>query len=257
MKIGLMNDPAKPVADEIRRIGRAGFDFVDLTLEGPCAFSIDPAEIKPILAEYGLDIVGHTDPLLPWAYPVESVRRACLEEFTRAAETFAELGATAMNIHPCYLAPVLMRNDIVEYNRSALSAISHAAASFGLTLMLENFMFPFNTTDVFSLLINSVPNLALHLDFGHTNLGGDGPETFLERLGHKLTHVHFSDNRGNADHHMPLGVGTVPWKRMVSALKSSGYNGTITLEVFCSDPFMGMEYCALNRDYVRRLWDEA
>lgn len=257
MKIGLMNDPAKPVADEVRRIGKAGFDFVDLTLEGPAAFSADPKEIRPILAEYGLDIVGHTDPLLPWAYPVESVRRACAGEFARAAETFAELGAKIMNIHPCYSAPILMRNDTVDFNRAALPAIAKAAESCGLTLMLENFMAPFNTAEVFSGLMDSVPGLKLHLDFGHTNLGGDGPMAFLDRLGGKLAHAHFSDNRGWADHHMPLGVGTVDWKNAVSALKKSGYDGTITLEVFCSDPEMGMAYCALNRDYVRRLWDEA
>ena len=257
MKIGLMNDPAKPVADEIRRIGRAGFDFIDLTLEGPCAFSIDPKEIKPILSDCGLFVVGHTDPLLPWAYPVESVRRACISEFARAAETFAALGAKLMNIHPCYAAPVLMRNDVVEFNRSSLPAIAQAATSFNLSLMLENFMFPFNTVEVMKGLMDAVPGLLLHLDFGHTNLGGDGPDVFLDRLGADLAHVHFSDNRGWADHHMPLGVGTVDWKKMVSALKKSGYDGTITLEVFCSDPGMGMEYCKMSRDYVRRLWDEA
>lgn len=256
MKIGLMNDPAKPVAEEVKRIGRDGYDFVDLTLEGPCAFSADPAEIKPILADSGLFVVGHTDPLLPWAYPVESVRRACLEEFKKCAETFASLGARLMNIHPCYSAPVLMHGGLVNHNREALIPIAEAASSFGLSLMLENFMAPFNTVEVMKGLIDATPGLLLHLDFGHTNLGGDGPETFLERMGKDLAHVHFSDNRGWADHHMPLGVGTVDWKKMVEALKKTGYDGTITLEVFCSNPEMGAQYCALGRDWVRRLWSE-
>jgi len=127
--------------------------------------------------------------------------------FIRAAETFSALGAKLMNIHPCYSAPILMRNDTVEFNRAALPAIVEAAESNGLTLMLENFMAPFNTVEVFSGLMDSAPGLLLHLDFGHTNLGGDGPAIFLERLGERLAHAHFSDNRGWADHHMPLEIG--------------------------------------------------
>ena len=42
MKIGVMNHPAKPVYDEVISIGKAGFEFVDLTIEGPKAYSISP-----------------------------------------------------------------------------------------------------------------------------------------------------------------------------------------------------------------------
>ena len=41
MKIGLMNNPSASVRDEIISIGKAGYDFVDMTIEGPRAFDID------------------------------------------------------------------------------------------------------------------------------------------------------------------------------------------------------------------------
>src|SRR5215207_1851763 len=41
MKLGLMNHPGRPVADELRAIAGAGFEFVGLTLEPPAAWPID------------------------------------------------------------------------------------------------------------------------------------------------------------------------------------------------------------------------
>ncbi len=41
--------------------------------------------------------------------------------------------------------------------------------------------------------------------------------------------------------------------RVVKALKASGYDGFITLEVFASD----RAYLAHSRDVLRRLWDES
>ena len=53
---------------------------------------------------------------------------------------------------------------------------------------------------------------------------------------------------------MPLGVGTVDWKNAVNSLKAIGYNGTITLEIFCNDPKMQHEYLDLSRGLVQGLW---
>ena len=45
MKIDVMNHTAKPVYDEIISFGKARFEFVDLTIEGPNAVNIDPEKI--------------------------------------------------------------------------------------------------------------------------------------------------------------------------------------------------------------------
>ncbi|MGC8494929.1 MAG: sugar phosphate isomerase/epimerase family protein, partial [Syntrophobacteraceae bacterium] len=99
-----------------------------------------------------------------------------------------------------------------------------------------------------------VPGLQLHLDFGHTNIGRDGHDLFCRKLGGLIRHVHFSDNRSRADDHMPLGVGTVDWKQAVQALKSTGYDDTITLEIFCNDPLMQYGYLEMSRKMIAGLW---
>ncbi len=104
MKIGVMNNPLKSVYKEAEQCGKSGFEFLDLTLEGPNASDVDTQQLKAVLETYELGITGHTDPCLPWAYPVPGVREACLKELERCARIFARLGAKVMNIHPVILS---------------------------------------------------------------------------------------------------------------------------------------------------------
>ena len=255
MKIGVMNHPAKPVYDEIIAFGKARFDFVDLTIEGPKALNIDPEKMRPDLDRYNMTVTGHTDPCLPWAYPINEVRKACLQELERCAGIFSALGAEIMNIHPCYFCPPAMKAALVELNIEALKPIVEMAALHGLTLVLENFTAPFDRVAAFEAILKEVPGLKLHLDVGHANLGGDDHEVFCRQLGNHIKHVHFSDNRSTADHHLPLGVGNIDWKNAVASLKAIDYDETITLEVFCNDPAMIFPYLDLSRRLVLDLWN--
>ena len=254
MKIGVMNNPSASVYDQVEAIGKANFDFVDLTIEGP-ALDFDLARIRAILDQYGMFVVGHTDPCLPYAYPIKAVRDACLQELERCAKLFSALGAEMMNIHPCYSAPPRMKKDLIEHNIEALKPIVHMAATHGLTVVLENYKRPFDTVSNFKTLLKEVPGLGIHLDIGHTNMGRDSGQSFCQFLGHHIVHVHFSDNRATEDHHMPIGVGTVDWRKTVSALKDIGYDGTITLEVFCGTHEVLFSYLETSKQFVLDLWN--
>ena len=254
MKIGVMNNPFKSIYDEANAFGKAGFDFIDLTIEGPRAMDVDTDKMGSILKQYNLALTGHTDPCLPWAYPIREIRQACIAELERCARIFSALGAEIMNIHPCYFCPPAMRGSIIALNIEALRPIVKMASSYGLTVAFENFKPPFDRVDTFFKLLGEVEGLSLHLDFGHANMGKNNHEVFCQQLGSAISHVHFSDNRATADHHMPLGVGNIDWKNAVDSLKATGYDGTITLEVFCDDSQMLYQYLDLSRKYVLELW---
>lgn len=254
MKIGMMNNPSRSVYEQAEVCGKNGFDFLDLTIEGPDAEQVDTDRLDAILAGYDLGVTGHTDPCLPWAYPIHGVREACLTEFERCARIFSALGARVMNIHPCYFSPPAMRGELVRFHLEALPPIVAMAGAYGLELVLENFRPPFDRVETFKTLIKEVKGLKLHLDFGHTNFGRDDHDRFCRELGGQIRHVHFSDNRSRADDHMPLGVGTVNWESAVNALKAAGYDGTITLEIFCHDDQMQQLYLDLSRKRVQTLW---
>lgn len=255
MKIGLMNNPSASVYDEIASVAKARFDFVDLTIEGPNAVNPDPARVRALLDKYDLSIVGHTDPCLPYAYPVESVRKACFEELKRCAKIFSAAGATIMNIHPCYYCPPAMKGDLIRLNIQALIPLAEMAGSLGLTLVLENFKAPFDSVYACARILEEVPGLQIHLDVGHANLGKDNGVSFCRHLGGHIKHVHFSDNKGGADDHLPLGVGNIDWGQAVSALKAIGYDGTITLEVFCDDRSVLFQHLEVSRRLVLDFWN--
>jgi len=255
MIIGIMNNPSKSVYDEAEFCGKAGFNFLDLTIEGPNASKIDIAKLRPILDSHGLSVTGHTDPCLPYAYPIQGVREACFRELERCAGIFSALGAKVMNIHPCYFSPPAMGKELVSFHMEALPPIVEMAASYGLTMVLENYKAPFDRVSIFKKLLTEVPGLKLHLDFGHSNFGIDNHEVFCGELGEQIQHVHFSDNRSRSDDHMPLGVGTVNWQNAVNSLKAIGYDSTITLEIFCNDPNMQHKYLCLSRELIQELWE--
>lgn len=254
MNIGMMNNPRRSVYDEIEAIGRAQFDFVDLTIEGP-TLEVDPQKALAYLKRYGLFAVGHTDPCLPYAYPLDAVRNACFEELTRCAEIFSSMDVQIMNIHPCYASPPSLKGDLIRHHIRALKPIARMAGDLGLVLVLENFKAPFDRVSTFERLFSEIPGLYLHLDVGHTHIGKDDATTFCQGLGHRLRHVHLSDNRAGEDDHMPLGAGTIDWKQAVRALKKTGYDGTITLEIFCGTPEMLFQYVKTSKQFVLDLWN--
>ena len=49
---------------------------------------------------------------------------------------------------------------------------------------------------------------------------------------HKLIHIHWHDNHGNRDEHLPIGAGLIDHQKASKALKNIDCDRTITLEVF-------------------------
>ena len=51
-----------------------------------------------------------------------------------------------------------------------------------------------------------------------------------------------------------LGVGTVDWRRAIDTLKATGYDSTITLEIFCNNAAMNYNYLDMSRKLALDLW---
>jgi sugar phosphate isomerase/epimerase len=259
MRIGAMNHPMRDVDREIRRFRELGFDFVDLTLEPDQTRprDLNTAAVRRVLDDTGLGVVGHTAWYLPIASPFDSIRQAALDELTVSLDVFAVLGATRMNVHPDQRAPSLFSKEwLIERNVESLAFLLNAARERGIRLMLENIAGIFGQPSVLRQVYERLPDLAFHLDVGHANLGAPANLTpdLLAALPGRLAHVHLSDNKGgDADLHLPLGVGTIDWRWAIDLLKRYGFDDTITLEVFSPDD----EYLAISRRKVRQMWDEA
>ena len=253
-----MNHPGEPLLREIAWMAEMKLDFIDLTLEPPAAatWHLRPTEVSAMLRDHGLAVVGHTAFYLPIASSFESLRQAGIDELKRAAEFFSRIGARWMNVHPDGHAPFVDETSIVLRNISSLREVVEFAHPLGVGVMLENVPGRFNSVIQLKPIFDAVPQLGLHLDIGHSNLAVErntAPELIGE-YGRRLAHVHLHDNRGgHADLHLALGMGQIDSAHHLRKLRASGYDETITLEVFSADK----HYLAYSRDRLRELWDRA
>jgi sugar phosphate isomerase/epimerase len=237
MKIGAVNNYNKDLCDEIRLISSEGFDFIDMTLEPLFSHRLDIKSAKDALKETKLEVIGHTSAFLPVIFPLESIRESTIEEYKRYIEFFSDLGVKLMNVHPSTSGTLMTDKKMFKYNKEFLVKLYEICAEKGLTLMVESVMKPFNTPEAFEFLLEGLDDVKVHLDVGHCHINTDRDlvDEFFYIFGERIVHVHFSDNYGNRDDHLPLGCGSIDWNRMVDVLKKYGYDNTITLEVFTQD----------------------
>ncbi len=71
-------------------------------------------------------------------------------------------------------------------------------------------------------------NAGMTLDMGHANTMGLVDE-FLEKCLDKVSHMHIHDNHGARDEHLPLGQGSIDWKKVMGKL--TGYKGLMVTEM--------------------------
>ena len=246
-----MNNPSVPLVDELRRIAAAGFDFVDLTLEPPCAWPVGEDALD-FLRTAGLGVVGHTAPYLPIASPYDGLREAAHRILHSAFDAFALAGARLVNVHPNPLPSVFAPKVCIARNAEALASLAEEANRRGLRLMVENFGQTFTTVAELEPLFATSPLLGFHLDVGHANIGPPNRASeLIARFADRLVHVHVHDNDGVGDLHLPIGAGTVPWTQVVGALRDCGYDGTVTIEVFSPE----RHHLEVSTRLWRRWWD--
>jgi sugar phosphate isomerase/epimerase len=253
VQLGLMNNPARDPLKEITRIADLGFAFVDLTLEPPQTRpeQVDARRIRRALERYELGVVGHTAYYLPFASAYDSIRDAAVAEAEKCLRVFADVGCPLMNVHLDTRAPGHDPLWILQRNADAFARLLPTAAELAITLMLENG--EGDTAATLGPILDDLPALTLHLDVGHANIGTRKSHVpgLLEQYGDRLRHVHLSDNKGKGDDHLAIGAGTIDWRRELRAVKATGYDGAITLEVFYGDS----DLITYSRERVTRVWE--
>ncbi|MDW8146257.1 MAG: sugar phosphate isomerase/epimerase [Roseiflexaceae bacterium] len=252
MLLAYINHPARKILDEARWAAENGFDALDLTIEGPAALidSFDPAELRALLDAAGMRVVGHTAWYLPFASPVERVRRAAVEEIAASLPVFAALGATMVNVHMTRGVPLYGDDDELQRNGASFAELAHLAEPYGIQIIVEHPPWRRFGLKQIRAILDADPRLGFHLDVGHAFVAGIDLERLLDELGDRLRHVHFSDNRGQDDDHMPIGAGKIDWQQTIRLLKRAGYDGIVTLEVFDQE----RDFLLLSAQKVRSWW---
>lgn len=249
MRYGAMNFPIKPVLHELAKIADLGFDYLELAMDPPQAhFTVLSEQTKALsaaLKTHCLGLVCHLPTFVYMADLTESIRTASVNEMIHSMETASDLGAEKAVLHPCYingLGPLVM--DVSRaYAMDSLETVIGRADQLGLLLCFENMFQGYNsffTPEEFQEVFDRFPSLGMTLDVAHANIGqiGGGKNIlrFINQFRDRICHVHASDNLGRRDDHLSLGCGTIDFDMVASRLGRSGYDGTVTFEVFSPDP---------------------
>lgn len=138
-----------------------------------------------------------------------------------------------VTIHPGYLSCTgkLVPGKIWELQKEALRIFGHVAEEHGVVACIENMPgipdFLCQYPEEILGLIEGIEGIGLTIDFGHANTIGK-VEAFQKYLSH-ASHIHIHDNHGKSDEHLPIGAGTINWKR-ISADLCSHYSGIVVVE---------------------------
>jgi sugar phosphate isomerase/epimerase len=247
MMYGAMNFPIKPILDEIEEIAALGFDYLELAMDPPDAhFSTIRdirGQIQSALETHSMKLVCHLPTFVSIADLTESIRSASLDEMLNSLEVAAQLNALKVVLHPGHIGGlgIFVKDMALTYGMDSLEVIIAKADQLGLCVCLEN-MFPrfqtFFAPRHFNEILKHFPDLKLTLDTGHANIDNSDANRvldFIGKFGHRIGHFHLSDNLGRRDDHLPLGKGTIDFDKIARALNESGYDDTITLEIFSED----------------------
>lgn len=155
-----------------------------------------------------------------------------------AIECTAEAGGSICVVHPD-------NNKTAEENAEMFQKLLPVAHSCGVKIATENmwnwngekdqacFAACANEKD-FSAHLDAVndPDLVACLDIGHAEMLGlnTSAEKMIRALGSRLQALHLHDNDCRRDLHLLPFTGSIPWDRVISALRDVKYSGWFTLE---------------------------
>jgi len=248
-KFGLLTDPTEFVPDEIIRVHKLGFDYVEIGIEEPNAtpriLMRQRDEILRLLSANGMLALGHTAYWVGFGSSHEKARQGWIEEGKDMILVASELKLRLLNFHfygrlGKVSATEESRNIFLRNFTDAMKELTQFAATKKVNLMLENVPpangSPLESIECFSHVMEAVPALEFHLDVAHAFIENrmKGVRDYINAFSERLVHVHIHDNHGKWDEHLPLGRGKIDFRKVVRFLKEISYDRTVTFEVFTS-----------------------
>ncbi len=242
MKLGLISSAwlgsGVGTAEGIRLTKEIGFDTIDIFAD---PLEIDVRErrlIRDTCRAVGIPVVSTVCCALGIADFNAPVRRF----HTQRAKAYLDLayeleGRNLLLVLGEYIwqQEVITPKDQWNWAVEHVRELGEHAASLGLEIALE--LEPFQLS-----LINDVPKMIAFLDdvahpavkanvdVSHLALARTVPNE-LDGLAGRIAHVHFSDCDGLKHGDLPPGRGVVDFPPYLSALKATGFNGTISIEL--------------------------
>ena len=238
-----------PWTKSLKIAAENNFDAFEVVIIFPSADLdiITPKQIektKEISEKAGMEICVHAPFYeINIAAFCKGIRQESIRYIKKSIDFCAGLGGKVLTVHTgkyTYEFPPGITKDNNEikkmqwdYNIESLKSINDYAISKGIIVCLENIGIDTIDETIEQLLeIRQAvgESLKFTLDIGHARLFSEGGvEKAIKLLGENIRHIHFTDNNGEKDDHLPIGDGNSDYSDFMDFIKN--FKHIVTLEV--------------------------
>src|SRR4051794_9240785 len=248
----------------IRTAKEIGFDTYDVFEDPLDLTDAERQEIKAAADEAGLPIRSGGCVSFGLVDFNPSVRRFTLDRIKAYVDQGAELGArdVLLVVGEYYWdCEVFSKQAIWDMAKELVADAGNYAKSKGLEIVLE--LEPFEQAllkDVHELVrfVREIDNPAVraNADISHLHLSHASFDDVKELTG-LIGHIHLSDCDGNVHGDLPAGMGVTPMKEYLAAIRDTGYDGTVSIELeYSPDPDKIVEWAQQAYDGTAQIMRE-
>jgi sugar phosphate isomerase/epimerase len=244
-----------PFEDAASRIASIGYEGLELLADVPHAW---PAGLLPDSKRAILEAMEKTslafsnvnafmmnavnDYRQPYWYPSfiepdEHYRRVRIDHTKRALSLCAELGAPHITTEPGGpIATGQTRQEAIDLFVEVLKPLAEHAHKVGVLLLIE----PepgllLETSDQYLEVAERVnaPSIGLNFDVGHAFCVAEDIPAAIAKLAPQIRHYHVEDiSAERVHHHLVPGTGAIDFAEVFAAIKKTGYDGWVTVELY-------------------------
>lgn len=205
--------------------------------------------LRKIIDSYNLDVSVHSSygDINPASYYKE-IRALALQQTKKSIDACRILGGDVVVMH-VGRCPMPEIKALFSMTKNLFLNIASKCLDYAkkreVKLTLENFPipaeYPCSHPKQLIGLTRKMDGLGITYDVGHAFIEKcrakmKNPEQKIiediKQIGKSLSHVHFHDNHGIRDEHLPLGFGDINFKPIIKTLKEINYSGKIVLELW-------------------------
>jgi D-psicose/D-tagatose/L-ribulose 3-epimerase len=230
--------------DGIRKAKEIGFDTYDVFEDPLDLTDAERKEIKETTEAVGLPVRSVVCVAFGLVDFNPSVRRFTLDRIKAYVDQGAYLGArnVLLVVGEYYWdGEVFPRTAIWDMAKDLVTQAGEYAATKGLEIVLE--LEPFSEAllkDVDELVrfVSEIghPAVRANADISHLHLS-DSSVADVAKLTGLIGHIHLSDCDGKVHGDLPAGHGVTPIKDYLAAIRDTGYDGTVSIELeYSPDP---------------------
>jgi len=233
--------PAYPLEEVIPRIAAIGYDGIELGAASPHCYPdyTTPQRRKEIRKLFETNKIALVS-LLPApgggpgfnvASPIPEERAGAIDQYKKVITLCADLGGKIVIYVAGWQVFGTTREEAWNWSRAALEAIVGTAATHGITICIEPTSADSNLIDSADDALRlqrevNAPNVKLMFDTYHTIYRNEVATDYVHRFGRHLAHVHLADSNRLAP-----GDGTGSFVTLIDALKNTGFDGYLTMEI--------------------------